>query len=308
MKQKITTTTRYVLIFGLALFGMTLFPFAVLAIDVPLAPERLSGGFATAPIWISTAIPVAGETLRLFTAVNDISSTTISGTILFLVDGTTVGSTQVLLAPGAAQILSAAWVAVVGEHVILATFDRPVNASGQSVLLSHTIAGPLSIVVAEAPPVPLTVQYLSTILNLGAGVFSGTVQNVENGRQVGANYFARRLGLVTTSTPSTSTPMNEPPFDANTRLQDGVPSFPSAGDAPTPARALAQEEMPGAETENNASVGMASVSSATSPPFSPTFFDRLGYIVFGNSIIFYPVFFLFLFSFFRFLRFLYRLR
>ena len=93
------------------------------------------------------------------------------------------------------------WTAVAGTHSITATLNNTVDANGQSLLLSNTIAGPLSITVAEAPPQPLAVQYLNTAVNAGGSALSGALAAVDSARQSGADYFATQLGIGTTSPP-----------------------------------------------------------------------------------------------------------
>ncbi len=246
------------------LLFLALFATGALGVFFPLnvsaqtaASTNLSAGFATTPLWISSASPVNGDALKLFAVVTDTSTTTVSGAVSFLVDGTVVGSVvDVSLTAGTAQIVSTAWTAVVGTHVITVTFDHPEDANGQSVSLFKAVVGPLSVTVAEAPPAPLAVQYLNTAMNVGGSVLSGTLAVVDSARQSGADYFAKQLGVGATST------------------------------------ARPQAQVLGTTTEKLANAGVAAITAAT-PPSS--LFDRLGYLFFENPLIFYPLLLLFLF-------------
>lgn len=246
-----------------ALF-LTLFATGALGVFPPLyvsaqtaAQTSISAGFATTPLWISSTSPIDGNALKLFAVVSDTSTTTVSGTVSFLIDGTVVGSAvDVSLAAGAAQIVSTAWTAVAGTHVITATFDHPADTNGQSVSLSKTIVGPLSVIVAEAPPAPLVVQYINTAMNVGGAVLSGTLAVVDSTRQSGADYFAKQLGVGVTGT------------------------------------AGPQAQVLGTTTENLANAG-AAVAVTTAP--NTSLFDRLSYLFFENPLIFYPLILLSLF-------------
>ncbi|MCX6786501.1 MAG: Ig-like domain-containing protein [Candidatus Kaiserbacteria bacterium] len=227
-------------IFFIAFSVLFLFPIATHAADASTTDSTSSlqapaAGFATAPLWISKASPIDGDALKLFAVVNNASSATVSDTVSFLVDGTAVGSAKVSLDAGAAQIVSTAWTAVAGTHSLTATFFG-------------TAAGPFSIMVAEAPPKPVVLQYLDTAMNTGSSALSGALAAVDSARQSGADYFAKQIGLGTTS----------------------------------PAQ---QGQVLGAATENLAKAGAAAVTAATS---HGSLFDRLAYFFFQNPIIFYP--------------------
>lgn len=246
---------RYSLAFCLAISCTVLFPFVTLATVTSSTPEMLPAGFATAPLWISNASPVDGDALKLFAVVNNSTATTVSDSASFLVDGMVVGSVKVSLDAGTAQILSTAWTAVVGIHNITTTFDQPIDASGQSVSLSGTMAGPLSITVSPAPPKPVVLQYLDTAMNAAGPALSGTLQSIENARQSGADYFATQLGL-------------------------GI------------ASAVPQGKVLGATAENLVSV--TSTTAQTTNDFG-TLVNRFGYFVFDNPMLFYPIILLLLF-------------
>ena len=247
---------RYAPIFGLAAFCIVLFPSITLAQDASSTPNTLPAGFATAPLWISSASSTSGDALNIFTVVNNTSATIINGSVSFLVDGTSVGSSKLSLSAGAANVFSVPWTAVAGTHSVTATLNNTVDANGQSLLLSNTIAGPLSITVSEAPPQPLAVQYLNTAVNVGGSALSGTLAAIDSARQGGANYFATQLGLGTTSAP------------------------------PASSNAASQSQVLGAATENLANAGVAAATASTP---NASLFNRLAYFCFANPIIFYPL-------------------
>lgn len=219
---------------------IALFPFPVFAADALTTPEALSAGFATTPIWVSNRLPADGDALKLFAVVNNASATTVSGSIYFLVDGTAVGSEKVSLGAGTAHIVATAWTAVAGSHNISATF-------------LESVAGPISITVADAPPKPLVLQYLDTATNAVGAVagpaLSGAFAAVDGARQSGADYLARQRDLRATNTGT-------------------------------------QGQVFGTSTDSLAKSGAAAVTSSTSPD---SWFTRLEYLFFNNSLIFYPL-------------------
>ena len=172
-------------------------------------------------------------------------------------DGSTVGSVKVSLAAGAAKITSVAWTAVAGTH----SYNGDTQSSRRckwsiGICFLKTIAGPLSITVAEAPPQPLAVQYLNTAVNVGGSALSGTLAAIDSARQNGANYFATQLGLGTTST------------------------------SPASSNTASQSQVLGAATENLANAGVAAATASTP---NASLFNRLAYFCFANPIIFYPL-------------------
>jgi hypothetical protein len=161
---------------------LVLCPAFVFAQEASSTPA--SAGFATAPIWLSSAAPVEGDALKIFAVVNNASGAAIVGDVSFLVDGVVVGSVaKVSLAKGAAQLVSTGWKATKDTHALTASFDAP---SG-----SNT-AGPVQVSVAPAPPAPAVVQALTAAVGLSGDAISGVRQAVEDFRQSGINYFAGR--------------------------------------------------------------------------------------------------------------------
>jgi hypothetical protein len=168
-----------------------LFPFAV------FAETTFTAGFAAMPVWVSSANPTDGDTLKLFAVVNNTSSSAISGAVSFSVDGSVVGSADVSLAISDAKILSVPWTAISGAHTISAVFNNPTDKSGNSVPIAQTIAGPLAITVAAAPPKPVVLQYLDKAVAAAGSVALPALSEIatyaEGVRQNGENYFAAQL-------------------------------------------------------------------------------------------------------------------
>ena len=167
-------------IFVSAFLFIILFPLAALAADASTTPA----GFAATPVWLSSVSPVAGDALKLFTVVKNSGETAVSGTVIFLLDGESIGSAKASLAIGTAQIVSTDWRAVEGVHNITATF-------------LETTAGPFVITVATAPPKPVALQYLDTAMAAVGDVALPTLSEVkkyaEGIRQGGEDYFAKQL-------------------------------------------------------------------------------------------------------------------
>lgn len=242
-------------IFSLTILGIVLFPFSTFASDASTTPDALTAGFASTPIWISSTNPIDGDALKLFTVVKNSATTAVSGVVSFAVDGTDVGTAKISLAVGSAQILSVPWKAVVGTHSITAVFNQPIDANKQPVSLKDTVAGPLTIVVGAALPKALMLQYLDTATGLVAPALSGIVGTVENIRKSGADYFAE---------------------------ETATSSLPIAASTSSQSRVL------GTTTEN-----LANMAAVTTPQSS--FLKRIGFYIFDNPLLFYPLFLLILF-------------
>ena len=175
------------------IFCAILFPFVTFAADA--TSVALPVGFATAPLWVSSASPVDGDALKIFAVVNNSSSFTVNGSVSFLVDGVVVGSAvKVSLANGAAQLVSADWKSTVGEHLLTATLESSEQA-GQVL----GTAGPISITVTPAPPAPAVVQYLTAAVDLSGGALNTAIQTLEDIRHKGADYFASQSSATSPS-------------------------------------------------------------------------------------------------------------
>lgn len=221
-------------------------------------------GFASSPVWISSVSPTERDSLKLFAVVNNTSTTTVSGTVSFLIDQTIIGSVQTSLVPGDAQILSVEWKAVADTHTLSATFTEDGDSPDQPPITSITT--PLTITVAEIPQKSPALKYFNTVLDTAEVIKDSTIsealQTIEDIRKKGADYFANQIALST--------------------------------DSPTIQNTNSQGKVLGAETENTAV--MAATASASEKPGGFSFtLNRLGQFIFEHPILFYPALLLFLF-------------
>jgi len=129
----------------------------LLALSLLVAPfayaaEPLPAGFAP-EVWLSTAQPVHGETVEAYTVVYDSSTEPIEGSVTFLINGESIGSTPFTLTPGQTEIRSIRWTAEEGTHVLSARIDTAFHKDTKELanLATRTTAS-TTIRVSAAPP------------------------------------------------------------------------------------------------------------------------------------------------------------
>lgn len=100
----------------------------VLSASPVLAAESLTAGFTQAPVWLSTSDPVEGDRVEAYTVLYNASEEALEGSLSFLVDGETIGSTPFSLRPGESEIRSVRWTAIEGEHSLAARIETAIYA------------------------------------------------------------------------------------------------------------------------------------------------------------------------------------
>lgn len=148
-------TEKRVLAVFLAICGF-LFPLFALA-------GEITGGFPSGSIWLSKTSLVDGDGVQIVTPVYDAGSEKMQGTIVFSVDGASVGSVAFSLDSGETKIVSFPWKAVEGAHAITAEIQDLVGADPAEVLsVSGGKTEALSVSVAAAPPPSPVAQAFGT--------------------------------------------------------------------------------------------------------------------------------------------------
>lgn len=158
------TRGRNFLIFTTILF---FFPLFALASNIP-------GGFPSGSVWISKTAPVAGDSVQIFAPIYDAGDGKISGDVVFLVDGTSIGSVRFALNAGETKIASFSWNAKEGSHVITAEIRNATDASSAAVALSGEKAQGLTLEVAAPPPAPAIVQALNTAAGVAGSAIAAS--------------------------------------------------------------------------------------------------------------------------------------
>src|SRR3989338_6699256 len=138
------------------LFLLFVFPFVSLA-----EAASASAGFAPS-IWMSRAQVVAGGSVNIFTTLYNSSDSSISGDVVFAVDGASIGTKDFTLGAGETQIVSAPWVAKAGNHTASARIENAAGAGVNASILNQT-TGTISISVESPPPPSPTAQVLDTV-------------------------------------------------------------------------------------------------------------------------------------------------
>lgn len=141
---------------ALLLLVLFAFPFVSRAATAPP-----SAGFAQGSIWMSRSHVIAGESVNIFTVLYNSSDNSLSGDVVFAVDGASIGTKDFKLAPGETQIVSAPWVAKAGNHTASARIEKAGASSGTAVLNQTT--GNITVSVEASPPPSPVAQVLNTV-------------------------------------------------------------------------------------------------------------------------------------------------
>ena len=129
---------------------------------VPLAEAASSSAGFAPSIWMSRAQVVAGESVNIFTVLYNSSDNSLSGDVVFAVDGASIGTKNFTLGAGETQIVSAPWVAKSGNHTVSARIENAAGAGVNASLVNQT-TGTISISVEPPPPPSPTAQVLNTV-------------------------------------------------------------------------------------------------------------------------------------------------
>lgn len=184
-------------------YGLAVLAFALPAISS--ATATLPAGFPAESIWISKTNVVGGETVNISTILYNSSDTSISGTVTFNVDGTSVGTESFDLDAGKAAIESISWKATSGAHKFSASIEKVIGKNGPvSISVSESKTNALEISIAE-PPLPTaivqTVNVVSTVakdvaktsLPLIAKTAQTALNAAENFRNAGLKFAENNL-------------------------------------------------------------------------------------------------------------------
>jgi len=118
------------------------------------AEQSLPAGFAPGEVWLSTNTPIAGETVEIYTVIYDASGTPIEGSVTFLIDNESVGSSPFTLRAGETEIRSVRWTATAGEHVLSARLATALHAeTKEEASLKNRTTATTTISVTEPEPV-----------------------------------------------------------------------------------------------------------------------------------------------------------
>ncbi len=128
-----------------------MFRLLLLLLTFPLLTYGASipAGFPSSSLWLSKLAPTVDEVVTIHTVVYNSSTDSLSGSVVFLVDDTSIGSKAFTSAPGTTQIVSHPWTASAGTHVFSARID---GITGSSDTLEATLSATTSVTVATPPP------------------------------------------------------------------------------------------------------------------------------------------------------------
>lgn len=123
--------------------------FLFLAFPLLTYGASIPAGFPSSSLWLSKLTPTVDEVVTIHTVVYNSSTDSLSGSVVFLVDDTSIGSKAFTSAPGTTEIVSHPWTASAGTHVFSARID---GITGSSDTLEATLSATTSVTVATPPP------------------------------------------------------------------------------------------------------------------------------------------------------------
>lgn len=165
---------------------------------------QLQAGFAPA-LWLSVTDLTDGDSVKVYTVVYDASTRSIEGDVIFMVDGSAIGTTHFSLAAGASGIESVAWKARAGTHAFTASVENAIEkGSKEPASIENLKAGPVSVTVEDAPPPSRAVaaataaaHSVSRAVEAATPVVSSVVtaatNMTESVRTAGADYLAGKM-------------------------------------------------------------------------------------------------------------------
>ncbi|MHB1086512.1 MAG: CARDB domain-containing protein [Minisyncoccota bacterium] len=162
----------------------------------PLFVSAADAGFPAQSIWLSTAKPVLGEKVRIYTVVHNGTASKAEGTVTFLVDGKANEAKSLSLDPGESSVVSSTWTAADGEHTFSARFSGKgtVESAAQvSAYITATVSAPPSAVeqtISQAKDVGT--QIASTSLPIISTVANKVFATTEALRNAGIAYLEEK--------------------------------------------------------------------------------------------------------------------
>lgn len=209
-----------------ALFLLLLLPSLAFGASIP-------AGFPSSSLWLSKLTPTVGEVVTIHTVVYNSSTDSLSGSVVFLVDDTSIGSKPFTGAPGTTQIVSHPWTATEGAHVFSARID---GVTGSSDTLEATQSATTSITVAAPPPVESSggstsarevagaVKGALDVVTPTVSTFASTTINA--GENIRASAIVALEKLASSTTPKATTEISTPEenvqksFDVGATIQN----------------------------------------------------------------------------------------
>lgn len=157
----------------------------LLAAPFAYAEGVLPAGFAP-EVWLSTSLPVHGDTVEAYTVVYDASPEPIEGAVTFLINGESIGSTPFTLQPGETEIRSVRWTAEEGTHVLSARIDSAYHkdTKERADLATYTTAS--TTIVVQAPPPPKEPEATSATNHASSTASTNLIETITSTPVVGS--------------------------------------------------------------------------------------------------------------------------
>lgn len=131
-------------------------------------------GCTPSTVTVSNIAPIAGDSVTLYTVTQNSAATPATHTVSFVIDNSVIGTESVALHPGEPHVISAAWTAKPGEHMVSARTEIP-SGGGTTTQVTNSV----TLSVAAPPPPSQTERAASSALSLlqkGASAAAPAVQ------------------------------------------------------------------------------------------------------------------------------------
>lgn len=152
------------------LFLAFLFPLCAFAQSFP-------AGFPEGALWLSKARPVAGDEVQVYVPLFNSGDTTLTGTLVFLVDETAIASKQISLGAGEAKIESTTWQTKVGTYSLSAKIENS-EGGGAALQIAKKVTSPITVSVAKPPEPSVIAQSISSAANIASQAVSAAAPSV----------------------------------------------------------------------------------------------------------------------------------
>ena len=153
----------------------------------------LAAGFATTPLFLSQSSPTQGDTVLIYSPIENNTSSPFSGNLTFSQsDGTPIGTVAVSLNAGGAQIVSVSWTPMSGSQTVKATLDDSGGNQIEQESATFSIAAPPVTTQPVGSSAGIEDAIASTSPALGS-VMTPILSTIDGARTAAANALGQGI-------------------------------------------------------------------------------------------------------------------